>query len=273
MIRALTTPRPPPAQAPQQGVIPIPSFIPTDPTFWAEGPGSVGDSDATGVAVSLRTGLRISGRVEFVGTAAKPTARDMSQLPLVMDSADGRSLAAVTSYRAQIDGEGRFNTTGLVAGRYLLRIDRHPTGWMLKSAMLNGKDICDVPVALSNEDLSGLVITFTDRPTTISGSVRDSQGQLDEDASVLVFPADGNWTERGPNPRQFRSMRVSRTGAFSTTGLPPGEYHVAAISDAQASNWQDPAFLQKVVRVANRITLADGQALVLNLTRAEGITR
>ena len=273
VIRALTSPRPPVEPSPPPGTPASPSLIPVDPVLWAETAVSVGGGDATDVAVSLRKGLRISGRAEFAGGAPKPTLQELRALPIVMDSFDGRSVATPQAYRAQFMADGSFSTTGLIAGRYLLRLDRAPKGWTLKSAMLNGRDICDVPVVLTNDDVSGLVLTFTDRPTIVAGSVRDGAGRADIDAIVLIYPADGNWTEQGPSARRFRGVRVARDGAFSTAGLPAGDYFAVAISDAYADNWQDPVFLRQLARAAARVALADGQSLTLSLTRTEGISR
>ena len=273
LIRALTTPRPPEEPPPPAGTPAPAPLVPVDPVLWTETAVSVGSTDTTGVAVSLRPGLRVTGRTEFTGSAPRPSAAELRSIVIVMDSADGRTTALPTGYRAQIDSEGRFYTIGLPAGRYLVRIDRPPRGWTVKAAMVNGRDICDVPIALVNDDVSGLVLTFTDRPATISGAIRDSQGRPDEEAIALIFPADGNWIDQGPNPRRFRGIRADSSGAFSTAGLPPGEYFAVAINDAIASNWQDPAFLQKLARVATRVVLADGQALTLNLTTTEGIAR
>src|SRR5262249_26844499 len=43
-------------------------------TMWAQVPVSVGDQDVTGLGVTLRQGLRASGRIVFEGSAAPPTA-------------------------------------------------------------------------------------------------------------------------------------------------------------------------------------------------------
>jgi hypothetical protein len=271
IVRAITTPRPIPL-APVAGAA-QPPLVPTDPILWTATPVSVGDTDATGVTVTLRAGLRITGRVEFTGTATRPDATQLRGIRVAMDPADGRSIARPSSYQAQIDSNGRFYTIGLIAGSYLVRVTSAPRGWTLKSAMLRGRDICDVPVTLESNDLDGLVLTFTDRPSTLNGTVRPAQDKSDDDATVLMFPSDGVWTDVGSDPRRLRSVRASGSGAFSVSGLPAGEYYVIAVSDALVSNWQDPAFLQKLARVATRVSLADGQAASVNLATSGGIVR
>jgi protocatechuate 3,4-dioxygenase beta subunit len=273
VIRVLTTPPPiPDSPAPSTVIqradgmasaVPsaptAPPMVSTDPTLWAAVPVSVGASGATGVHVSLRPGLRVSGRAEFLGAAPPLDGRALRSIRIWMDPADGRTVALPSAYQGQIDPNGRFYTLGLVAGQYVLRVDNLPRGWMLKSAMAGTQDISDMPLTLEHTDVTTLLLTFTDRMPGLEGSVRDSQGRPDPDATVIVFPTDGVWVDRGPMPRRIRSARTSRTGDYSFGGVPPGEYFVAALNDAIALHWQEPAFLQRVARTAPRVTVRDAQ--------------
>lgn len=274
IIRAMTLPRPPsePPLPPVGGARPAPLVVPTDVALWAAQAVMVGDADATGVAVTLRPGLRITGRLEFEGAATRPTIDPLRRLRWTFEQADGRLIGYVSHHQAQIDPSGRFYSSSLIPGAYLLRCDAAPAGWIVKSATLQGRDICDHPVALEHADLDGLVVTFTDRPTSLDGVVRDAQGRPDLDATVLVFPAAAGWMDGGAQPRRIRSLRVSRTGSYAFRGLPAGEYHVVAISDALASNWQDPAFLSRLQAVASRASLSSGGTVSVPLTTA-GVRR
>jgi hypothetical protein len=79
---------------------------------------------------------------------------------------------------------------------------------------------------------------------------------------------------RGALDRGRRSCaRASRSGTFLVSGLPPGEYFIVAVSDAVAGNWQEPAFLQRLARIATRFTLTPGQNLTQTLSTAEGVVR
>ena len=276
VIRAMTLPRPPaePPLPPVPGSnAAAPAVVPIDPVLWAGHPVTVGDADAAGVAVTLRQGLRVTGRTDFEGTAARPPLDQLRRLRWTFEQADGRLIGYSSQLQAQIDPSGRFYSSGLIAGHYLLRCDVAPAGWTIKSALLDGRDVCDQPLALDHNDRDGLVITFTDRPTMLEGLVRNAQGQPDADATVLVFPAAGPWTDLGGQPRRMRSLRVSRTGSYALRGLPAGEYCVIAVSDSVAANWQEPAFLNRIQTLARRITLPSGGSLSVPLTTATGISR
>jgi hypothetical protein len=112
---------------------------------------------------------------------------------------------------------------------------------------------------LTGEDIGGVVVTFTDRVTELSGAARDTKGP-DSASTVFVFPGDPKlWTDHGPAPRRFRSVRVGTDGAYRIPSLPAGEYLVAALRTGATSDWIDPGFLQKVAPLATRITLMEGE--------------
>jgi hypothetical protein len=68
----------------------------------------------------------------------------------------------------------------------------------------------------------------------------------------------------------MRSTRVPKSGAYSITGLPAGEYYVAAIAEDNVSQWQDPQFLADLARSATTVRLSDGDTRTQNLVRSGG---
>ena len=64
---------------------------------------------------------------------------------------------------------------------------------------------------------------------------------------------------RGSTRAQFRSARVEPTGAFKISPLPAGDYYVAAVPDEVSRDWQEPAFLEALSRVASRVKIAEGE--------------
>jgi len=147
-----------------------PAYVPPaiDPVLWTETPVSVGRSDVTGLAIVLRRGLHISGRVEFDSSSPAPTA-------------DARQRIAVTVFplehpderRGQggvVNADGTFVLQGLGPGRYRVSCDAPDvttaTGrlWRLDTVMLGGRHLADARLTLETTDASGLVLTLTTRP-------------------------------------------------------------------------------------------------------------
>jgi hypothetical protein len=139
-------------------------------------------------------------------------------------------------------------------------------GWALESVTLNGQDLVDRPFEVT-EDVRDLVVTLTDRPAEIRGTASQSNGAPDRDALVIAFPADPlRWLDFGRAPQRFRTMRPDSAGRFALTAVPPGDYFVAAISEAAAGDWMNPAFLENVSRQAARVHVDVGTTLTQALT-------
>jgi hypothetical protein len=242
-----------------------PPVLPADPTLWAVLTVAVGDADVTGLAVTLKAGLRVSGRLEFTGSKEKPTADQLQRLAVTLSPLG--VLPGGGTATGRVSPDGQFNSQGYPPGDYLVSASALP-GWTFVSAMRDGRDVSDQPLEITASDISGIVITLTDRPTDLSGSVRTSLGAIDADADVIVFPANhDSWKAFGINPRRARSTRTTKAGAYTFSGLPPGDYYLAAVGAASSAEWQDPKFLDTLVRVATRVSLGDGEKKTVDVVR------
>jgi hypothetical protein len=84
---------------------------------------------------------------------------------------------------------------------------------------------------------------------------------------VLAFPVEPQrWVGYGTNPRHLKSAQASRTGAYTLEGLPPGDYFVIAIDDAESADWMDPKSLEALARQATKLSVTDVEAKTLDLT-------
>jgi hypothetical protein len=134
--------------------------------------------------------------------------------------------------------------------------------------MLNGIDLLDAPLAVSGRDVDGIVITYTDRPTELSGTLQTPAGVPTGDYFIIVFATDrGFWT---PSTRRSVMARPASTGKYILRNLPPGEYFVAAVTDVEQGEWFDSAFLERLIAASARITLAESEKRTLDLRIAGG---
>jgi hypothetical protein len=239
------------------------------PDLVAELPVTVADRDITNLAVILRPMARVTGRIAFEGTSPQPPPAQYRTLGLTIEPADGRTLRPALA----VDPSGNMSSPGLAPGKYYVRLltaalrgGGPGVTWTLKSAMVGGRDVSDVPLVADGNDITGLVVTFTDHAPTIGGTVRDAQGAPDATASVLVFPVDrALWVDYGRVPRRLRNVRADRTGTFTMSGLPDGDYFAIAIPDASAGAWPDPAFLQRAAVQATRLKIEGGTSTSIDL--------
>jgi hypothetical protein len=115
----------------------------------------------------------------------------------------------------------------------------------------------------SGEDLGGLVITLTDRMTSLSGTLQDASGRATSDFTVVVFPPDSAYWL--PQARRIQAMRPSTDGRFGFRGLPPGDYRLAVVPDVEPGQWYDPTWLRQVQASAVSVTLTDGSHITQDM--------
>ena len=238
-------------------------YVDTSSVRWASVPLAVGRDDISNLSIPLRFGLSITGRSESVGPRDKP-GPGLTQVPVVVDS------MAETSRIAPVPGRfygfGQFSASGLAPGKYVIRVGSPPQGWFLQSITYNGRDVLGTPLDVDTADATGITFTFSDRPTEVVGSVRNSAGTSDPGASVIVFPSDSQtWSSMWLSAQRFRSVRVEATGAFKISPLPAGSYFIVALPDEVIGDWQDPSFLDVLSRGATSVTIAEGESRTLDL--------
>jgi len=257
------------------GAPPVPA-VSDDPTMFAEASVSVGNRDVSDVVVTLQRGARVTGRFEFDGARERPDASVLTRVPVMVERADGMSpsfspFVGDQNPPGRADETGAFRTYGVAAGKYFVRIGGAPPGWTLRSVMADGRDVSDVPLDLRTTDVANVVVTFTDRPTRLTGVARTSSGHGDPDAVVVIFPADSSaWSDYGLNPRRVRSARAARDGSYTVTGLPAGDYYAVAIHDDTTPDWRDPRVLEDLARGASQVRLTEGDSRAQDLKTVQG---
>jgi hypothetical protein len=266
-LKAPPPPQPPPPPRPTPGAPPPPPAppppLPTEPTLWANVPLAVGADGIANLTVKLQTGMRVAGRIQFDGKAARPEPIAIREFGVLLEPADGHVLGYPLELR--VDSDGAITSFEIPPGKYLVRFASAPARWTFKAAMLEGRDVSVVAFDLqSNIDLISIVLT--DTPTELTGTVRDEKGTTDPSAGVVVFPVEReSWSNYGQSPRRLRYVRPNRVGLYRITGLPPGQYFLAAVDDASIDNWQDPRVLAAISQSAERIIIVDGEKKTQNL--------
>jgi hypothetical protein len=236
-----------------------------EPVWWAEMPVSVGDADITGLALMLRTALRVSGLIVFEGTAPKPAPQRIQTMQVTLGGVDSRSVVGGSIARS--DAGGKFTTNGNVPGRYWLNVTPPGPEWTLKSVMAGGQNALEQPLILESTDISGVIVTFTDRVIELSGSVTAAAGMAaDQEFQVLLFPADHQaWIANGMPARKMATARATPTGTFQMRVSLPGDYLVAAIG-AEIPVDSTPQFYAALARSATRVSFTDGEKKSVTVT-------
>jgi len=231
---------------------------PGAPPRWGQANLTVDGQDQSGVAVTLHLGATVSGTVAFAGTSlAPPENPGLLRLLLAPVTTAIASSAPIASVQAS----GAFTASDVMPGAYNVRVPGPSPvvmGWTLKSVTLSGRDVADLPLELApGASVAGLVATFTDQPTEISGTLFDGAGRPTSELSIVVFSTDRRfWLQTS---RRTQATRPATNGTFKIANLPAGEYFMTAVTDYEPADLYDPSFLEQLQATAFKLTLADGE--------------
>lgn len=230
--------------------------------LWISVPLSIKDRDVRDLTLDMQQGFKISGRVETDAATRRPgpaAFRGFSGQIVPVD----RSAWSPQTFTSDVSG--RFTAGDVPPGLYFLRLAEMPQGLSLKRITMGGRDVSHGALTVTR-DIADLVVTLTDRPAELAGFVRSGSGAPDSGATVFVFPAARDtWTEVGGTPLNLRAIRSSADGSYRIQELPPGDYYIAAVPDADAGNILDRTAFEALSRVATRTVIADGDKRTLDL--------
>jgi len=221
----------------------------------------VGNDDIASLTITTSKGGTIRGTVAADAGSTLPT----TGLQVSVQSMGSGGLRGNGS-NAQVSGAGTFDLSGL-AGSYVLRIDRVPDGWAVKSITVNGRDAWDLPIDVRGADQAVARVVLTNHVNELTGSVRVA-GQISTSANVVVFP--DNPAQWAFPSRRVRQTRVDKNGLFRVRALPAGQRYLAvAVDYLEQGEFQDPEFLQRMKARATEITLGEAESKNIDLTLVE----
>jgi hypothetical protein len=232
------------------------------PALWGRAPVVV-DRDVADVKVEMSLGATVMGQVVFEVTSRRPPA-DLHTTTSVdaIFARTGRS-----ARRAVVDDSGAFALRGLEPGEYFVHPSEPPVGWYVKSVTSQGRDLLAAPLSLTAaEHVMDVVVTFSDVPTEILGTVSDGRYYPIATATVLAFPAERQaLASVARDSLRIRSARATTAGMFHLVGLPVGDYYLVAIEDATSDGWQDPQRLDALRATATRVSLRNTDPMHVDL--------
>jgi hypothetical protein len=227
-------------------------------------------------SLTLHPGADISGRVVFSGSSPIPeVARAPAPLVQLITVASEFTRFApatpalrMTAPDAEQGESIAVSFESVAPGRY--RIASTSSGdWSLRSAMLNGVDVSAVPFEVrAGDDLKELVLTFTDRPASLTGTIRNESGEPVYAHTLVVFPVDRRARFAGPGGR-IKAVRPDSRGRYDVRPLPAGEYLVALARDVAIDALHEE-MLDALEAGAVRVTLVEGRDTVQDLLARTG---
>ncbi len=229
-----------------------------DSPLWAMTDIDVNGTDIPDLVIPLERALTVAGRIVFdrsPGDALPDSSKAQVRLLPSANVALG-----VAPMRAKPDGT--FNLTGVAGGSY--RVDVVLEGWTLASVRRGNDESIDADLVLrSGQDVPDLVITLTNRGPAIAGRLLDANDEPATAFSIVLLPVDpAHWRATS---RLVRLARPSTDGRYAIDGLSPGEYFIAAISDGDGFDFNEPGVFEMLAATALRVRLSEHERRALDL--------
>ena len=230
--------------------------------MFASQPLAVDGYDVTDATLMLTRGATVTGSVVFETTGRPPTGAT-GRFRVTANAV--HEIPFLGNPNERIADDGTFVMENVPGGARLLRASGAPDGWMLKSVYLDGQNVIDTPLNFSGVTrVDDVRLVFTDKVSRLTGLVRDQQGNLLTDFTVIAFPFDETLWQ--PESRHTKASRPDQNARYRIDGLPPGNYLLAAADAVQQGEWFDPRFLRQLRDTAMRLSLAEGETRDLDLT-------
>jgi protocatechuate 3,4-dioxygenase beta subunit len=220
------------------------------------------NADLENILITTTPAVSVNGQIVF-----DPGPPPESSGPLRVSAVPGdpNEIYGPRPEAAVVQPDLTFTLKGLM-GEFVLRTGR--PGAFLKSVLLGGEDITDVPHEFKPGDK--VTIVLTSRASTLEGTLLGSSGAPTPDAGVVLFPEDkALW--------RANSIRVQMTvsdvnGHFRIRGLRAGRYYLLAGRRERvflAGPLQDTSYFEGLVKDATIVVVGEDEQRTIDLRLVE----
>lgn len=212
------------------------------------------DADVEVAARALPT-LSLMGRVADQGDT------ELRDRVSIEPSASNELMTVPLVRLRQNQGFQRFEVLGMTPGSYYVRSS--DTSKAIASTSVSGRVVPGNRFFVGARDDGGELVVLLESAARVQGAVADSSGAPVSDAFVFCFPTDEHqWSAFGFTPVAMRTARSDAGGAFEVSGLPGGQYYLAARRTISPDEtWELETFVRRLARSAAKVTVASGQTL------------
>jgi hypothetical protein len=234
---------------------------------------TVTDADPPPVTLTVVEGATVEGSWSIEGVPdPNGISVEVSAYSADPDYSRGPPGVLVRSDPSSAIPGGRFLVDGVTGPSRFQVTTPECEGCYLRSVYVNGADVTTTPFdfGIRGGVYRDVEIVLSDAGAALEGRATDERKAAVAASHVLVFSTDRRlWYPASP---YLKGARPSG-GSFRVTGLPPGEYFVAAVNRVDTtwlgSELADPEVLEQLAKRAERVTLSerDRRRLDLRLVR------
>jgi protocatechuate 3,4-dioxygenase beta subunit len=227
---------------------------------------TVAGEDITGLRLAGTKGGVLRGRVVFEG-GLPPTDTprgSISCYPVDEEMAMGGMRMSGSSFAEAAKGDLSWELKN-VFGPCV--ITSYVQGWMLKAVRAGGADLLEQPIDVPpQKPITDIELVFTNRLTTVMGSVAGADGAAVKDYAIIIFPEDETkWEQSRGMASRVRVARADQDGTFKFRSLPPGDYLAVALENVDTTEDQDPEVLERLRPLATPARVTEGGTVTLTM--------
>jgi Carboxypeptidase regulatory-like domain len=222
--------------------------------------------DVEGVAMVLAPGASVAGRLDWTPKPAAPGsgATIRVRAPFADGSGFGDSLTG------QVAPNGTFQIRGVMAGSHYFTAEGLADPWVITEVLAHGRNVLDQPTNVQDgEQLHDIRLVVSRGTAELRGVVLDG-GRPSIDA-LVVTTAPPPAVASAASPR-FRATRTDKDGRYRLTGLPVGNYRIAAVAGMDELVARRHEWLARLSADGIAVTIASEGGRTLDLTALQGAT-
>jgi hypothetical protein len=219
--------------------------------------------DMEDLVVTIAPSAPVAGRLTVNGEPPS-TLPDFGRLrPALRQFIDGGMNPVGPA--VQVGADGEFHFDGIREDDYKFAVTGMPAGFYVERAEINGVDLLNDYVHVS-ESLSGTLNVVLQRGTgTINGTVRDAQARPVADVQVVLVPDQARRLDL------YSTTIADKSGRFNFTEVPPGDYRLFSWEAIEPYGHFDPGVVIRdgAQGKALRVAPSSNNAVDVNLIPVE----
>jgi len=190
---------------------------------------NVAAQNVEGIVLKPQSTGELSGTVSM-SLAGAPLPKEMQ---VVLETADS---LIPRPPRAAVGDDGKFTLQNLAAGRYIAHM-RMPDTLYVRSVRYRGFDVTENGFEFGGGIPAPLLIALSVGGAVVDGTVRDPDGNPMPGAVVALVPSLRRYS-------RYKETTTDQNGAFTITGVAPGEYKIYSWDRIETGAYQNADWLR-----------------------------
>ena len=220
-----------------------------------------GTTNVEGLNIVIGPGITVKGHLRTEGDSATV---DLSNVRLSLQPREPGGIIFGPMSQGKVNADGLFEISNAASDRYNLFVSGLPSGAYVKAIRSDQVDVLASGLDMtSGGSPADIEIVISPKAAAVTGVAQNpNTGNPMPGAMVVLIPQD---QQRKEQPTYYKFIASDQNGAFSLTGLTPGEYKAYAWEDIETGAYMDPDFMKPIEGKGEPVSLQEGEQKMLTL--------